>query len=409
MDGTTDEAGEFEAWLATWKDLPKYDDGKVITYTVKETSECYDYVVIYPNNAGYAVHNGTITNRHIPQTTEIEVEKVWDDAYDQDGYRPESITVNLFADGVLYKSVSIQPNEDGFWSYKFTDLPVYNKGKEISYSITEDQVEEYDEPVIVYEDGKYTITNKHTPELTSIYVKKLWDDANNQDGIRPEKIIIHLLADGDPQQTVELYAKKNAGTDEEDTFEDNDWEYTFDNLPKYTLDRGRSRAIEYSVTEEAVYGYETVIIELKGRGYQITNRHTTEVVSLHIEKVWNDNNNQQKKRPESITVNIFANDELFDSIQIIPDEEGNWSYDREGLDKFSEGEEIIYTIEEEEVEEYTTTISGDIENGFTITNTVVPDTGDSTNLSLWVSTLGMSLFGSILAIAIYLKKESEEY
>jgi hypothetical protein len=41
-----------------------------------------------------------------------------------------------------------------------------------------------------------TITNKHTPEKTSVEAEKVWDDANNQDGIRPESVSVQLKADG---------------------------------------------------------------------------------------------------------------------------------------------------------------------------------------------------------------------
>ncbi|MDO5027448.1 MAG: Cna B-type domain-containing protein, partial [Tissierellia bacterium] len=54
--------------------------------------------------------------------------------------------------------------------------------------------------------GKYNITEAENPEisienlyelnLTSVQGEKTWDDANNQDGKRPESITIRLLADG---------------------------------------------------------------------------------------------------------------------------------------------------------------------------------------------------------------------
>ena len=38
-----------------------------------------------------------------------------------------------------------------------------------------------------------TLTNTHTPELTSITGTKTWKDADNQDGKRPESITVNLL------------------------------------------------------------------------------------------------------------------------------------------------------------------------------------------------------------------------
>ena len=34
-----------------------------------------------------------------------------------------------------------------------------------------------------------TVTNKYTPETTSISGEKVWDDKDNQDGKRPEKSV----------------------------------------------------------------------------------------------------------------------------------------------------------------------------------------------------------------------------
>ena len=44
--------------------------------------------------------------------------------------------------------------------------------------------------------GNVVITNSRTPEVTEVAVKKIWDDADNKDGLRPEKITVRLLADG---------------------------------------------------------------------------------------------------------------------------------------------------------------------------------------------------------------------
>nr|AHF27065.1 collagen adhesin [uncultured bacterium Contig1563] len=39
----------------------------------------------------------TVTNSHKTEETDVKVTKVWDDADDQDGYRPDDVTVNLLA------------------------------------------------------------------------------------------------------------------------------------------------------------------------------------------------------------------------------------------------------------------------------------------------------------------------
>ena len=50
----------------------------------------------------------------------------------------------------------------------------------------------------------YTFTNSHTPETIDIEGTKTWNDANDQDGKRPGKITVNLLADGDIYATKEV-------------------------------------------------------------------------------------------------------------------------------------------------------------------------------------------------------------
>lgn len=59
-------------------------------------------------------------------------------------------------------------------------------------------------------------------ELVKVDGKKTWDDADNQDGIRPESIRIQLLADGKPVEGKALTVT-----------EEKDWKWSFGILPKY--------------------------------------------------------------------------------------------------------------------------------------------------------------------------------
>ena len=94
----------------------------------------------------------------------ITVTKVWDDEDDKDSLRPDSIIVNLLADGEA-TDYECELDEAGKWTYTFEDLPKYSEeGKEIVYSVKEEAVEGYEEPVIEGKDGVFTITNTHVPE-----------------------------------------------------------------------------------------------------------------------------------------------------------------------------------------------------------------------------------------------------
>ena len=132
--GKTLTLNEANNWSGSFTELAEYENGKVIEYTVEEVStEGYDTVI-----EGNVAEGYIITNSHTPETTEVSGSKTWDDANDQDGKRPASITINLLANGVQKESKTV--TEEDNWSWSFTNLPKYENGAEITYTITEDAV-----------------------------------------------------------------------------------------------------------------------------------------------------------------------------------------------------------------------------------------------------------------------------
>ncbi|MBR3162811.1 MAG: Cna B-type domain-containing protein, partial [Clostridia bacterium] len=196
-----------------------------------------------------------IKNTHKPEITLVNGEKTWDDADNQDGIRPESITVNLLANGKKIKSVTATAKDN--WKYSFTNLPKFEAGKEIVYTITEEAVEGYDTSI----DG-FNIVNTHKPETTLVNGKKTWNDADNQDGIRPESITVNLLANGKQIKSVTVSAKDN-------------WKYSFTNLPKFEA----GKEIVYTITEDSIEGYVTEV-----NGFDLTNTHKPNVPPKEPEK-----------------------------------------------------------------------------------------------------------------------------
>ena len=343
---TADEAGN---WTYTFKDLPKYANGQEITYTVAE-EEVTDYTTTYDGS--------NITNSYTPGKTSATVTKIWNDAENQDGKRPESITVSLLADGKeTGKTVTLSVENN--WKQTISDLPEKADGKAIEYTWTEETLPEGYELTDNSKNGTVTtLTNTYAPETTSITVTKTWDDADNQDGKCPESIIVNLLANG------ELVASQTVKADEA-----GNWTYTFKDLPKYA----NGKEITYTVTEEAVEGYETSV-----DGFNITNTYTTETTEVKGSKTWNDADNQDGKRPESITVRLLANGEEKDSQTVTADENGNWTYSFEKLPKYEAGKEILYTVTEDAVADYTTEITG-----YDITNSYAPGKTSVTVTKAW--------------------------
>ena len=178
-------------WSFEFKNLYKYevnhegDNSYLINYTVDEESV-----------SGYtkSVSGTTITNTHIPEVIDIAGKKVWVDNNNQDGIRPENVTVELYANG--NKVATTTATEENGWLFIFEDVDKYADGKEIEYTVKEVEVEGYSSKV-----SGTTITNTHTPEVIDITGKKVWEDNDNQDGIRPENITVELYANGNKVAT----------------------------------------------------------------------------------------------------------------------------------------------------------------------------------------------------------------
>lgn len=181
------------------------------------------------------------------EKTSISGQKIWNDNDNQDGKRPSKITVNLLANGVKVASKEVKPDATGNWTYHFDNLDVVDDaGNVIAYTVSEEPVAGYETTV----EGT-NITNNRIPDMTEVVVKKVWDDKENKDGLRPEKISIRLLADGQEVAVKEITATDN-------------WQASFTDLPVYK----DGKKIVYTITEDPVAGYTSKI-----DGFTVTNRH----------------------------------------------------------------------------------------------------------------------------------------
>jgi len=293
-----------------------------------------DYTV-----ASLEVAKASITNTYVPETIEISGTKTWNDDNNRDGVRPESIVINLLADGEKVDSQEVKAGADGNWSWSFENLYKYENGEEIVYTITEDAVEGYTASV-----KGYNVTNTHNPATTEITIEKIWDDEGDKDGIRPDSITVTLYANGDEYDTAEITAEDG-------------WKTTFTGL--YVYENGEE--IVYTVDEAAVEGYTTEI-----KGYTVTNTHNPATTEITVEKIWDDEGDKDGIRPDSITVTLYANGDEYDTAEITA--EDGWKTTFTGLYVYEDGEEIVYTIDEAAVEGYTAEI-----DGYTITNKHIPE------------------------------------
>ena len=313
----------------------------------------------------------------------VSGEKTWDDNNDQDGKRPPKTTVILkkTVDGQTseVKRQDVTPNSEGKWKYEFTNLPLYEDGKPITYSVDEEAVPGYEKST----DG-YNLKNKYTPEKVSIAGKKIWDDKNNQDGKRPDKIkvILNKTVDG-----------KTTKVEEKEVTKENNWSYEFNDLPKYE----NGKKITYSIDEEAVPGYEKSV-----EGYNLKNTHIPEKVSVAGTKTWDDNHNEHGKRPDKIKVilNKTVNGKTTKVAEKEVTAENNWNYAFTDLPKYENGKLIKYRIDEVDVPGYKKSIKGyDLTNKYIPPKPKLPNTGSTTN------TLGgLGILGLLTGLALNRRK-----
>ncbi|MGM9906113.1 Cna B-type domain-containing protein, partial [Lactobacillus sp.] len=192
--------------------------------------------------------------------TSVSVKKDWvgDDKSD----RPESIKVQLYADGYPTGDPVTLTAADG-WKYTWDKLVKAVHGNKIAYTVKEVNVPDGYESSVSNTGNDFTITNKQAKKVT-VSGQKSWKDNDDQDGLRPDSITVHLLADGE-----EINSQKVTAADK--------WQYSFDNLPEYK----DGKKIAYSIKEDAVKGYDSQV-----DGYDVTNTHQPETTAVLGQKTW---------------------------------------------------------------------------------------------------------------------------
>ncbi|MGN1383425.1 MAG: Cna B-type domain-containing protein, partial [Eubacterium sp.] len=134
----------------------------------------------------------------------IQGVKKWDDTSNQDGKRPDSINVSLYANShkIATHAVSTKDadsSDSSSWKFAFAgedfmDASQYadENGKLVFTVADDDNVYPYTETSIGTSDNNYTITNKYDPQHVCIPVWVSWDDNQNQDNVRPDSVTVHV-------------------------------------------------------------------------------------------------------------------------------------------------------------------------------------------------------------------------
>ena len=258
-----------------------------------------------------------------PETINLTGQKTWIDNDNADRIRPDTIAINLFADGAPIARIQVRASHN--WTWTVHNLKKYNdRGQEIRYTITEDTVAGYTAVI----DG-LNVTNIRTPDNSSLRIIKVWDDMNDLDGSRPASVNVTLTANGKPLETFVLS-------------EENSWTASVNDLPASE----NGVPIIYAWQEETIAGYSSEM-NTTGTLTVLTNRHTPELTEASVRKEWADDDNKLGMRPASLTVT------LSNGTSVILNPANNWSATVTGLPKARQGVPIVYTWSEQVPAGYT--------------------------------------------------------
>ena len=325
-------------------------------------------------------------------------------------YHPP-ITVNLMANGEQKDSVVLRygeiQNDESDWRYVFRNFPKYDDdGNEIEYTITysiNDYWTKYKTVVSGNAQEGFIIKSV---QLRDVNVNKAWnmiivritpgrpspasldfhglalnvmDHAalntnDNENAIGnvdegdesmkskreiPDFITVHLYADGQ-----EIASKK--------IYKSDDWEGKFEDVPQYAED---GHIIDYTVKEEPLPGY---IAEYRDDGI-IINRS---IIDVPVEKKWIG------KRKDKIDVTLYRTyqtenwddegnlvretiDEAVETVELNP--ANNWKHTFKDVYEFyisdsGQPSKYKYYVKETEITGYTSTVTGNQDDGYVITN-----------------------------------------
>ena len=324
-DAITVNAGS--NWTKTWEDLPEKKAGKALTYTVEVSdipSEEDQYTV---TTSGDAASGFVFKASHVSTSVEIPVSVTWDDAENQDGARIEAVEAELYANGEATGN-KVTLNAENNWTAKFASVDVKKDGTRIKYEVKGTEADGYDVSVAgdILDEKGLVLTYKHIPAVVNVSARVSWNDANNQDGIRPTDTLVQLYADG------------TALGDKAVIESNKEWTKTWSNLPKYKA----GKEIAYNVIAYAVSGYTVKVTGNVLEGYKAEYTHNVQKMNVTVQNAWNDLDNVVDSRPAQLVVEIYANGKTTGK-RVTLTEANNWKAIVSGFDRNASGKRIQYT------------------------------------------------------------------
>ena len=395
---TLTRAGNWKTYLDP-NAYPVRDAGALIEYELQEVNIPNGYTFSYDGDAekGYIITNAR-------KTVQVTVNKIWLHGANPESQRPKSLVVRLkkyrtYQDGSPSESPAqildtFTLTQENNWTHTFDNLPVLNDG----WVYTADEETRPDhywmDPVQTSTDTQgnktVTITNRYSIQRRDVRVKKVWDDGGETVSHDNDEVTVQIKA-GQVEASQQTYVlKKN-----------DDWSHTFTNLLIYYDEQ--HQPIPYRVKETVPTGYTCSVTGDQEQGFTITNTRGTPTIT--VKKIWNDNDNEGATRPTSVKVYLKrgTDDEHTLTLQApsgtSASNEWTGTFDNTVPVYDEYGELIDYTLTEDPVPGYSTSITGNARDGFTIVNTL------EEHLSITKRWMDGDYANRPKAVKVYLKRE----
>ncbi len=323
-------SGSGNTWFYRFHDVQKYytdaagNKGQEVKYTIRASATNPGELSGYTDD----YHDYTAILSHVPATVSRTVHVEWQDSNDQDGKRPVSMAVQLYADNVPLEGKVVLLSSANNWTYTWDDLDKYaDGGREVVYSARVSST------LVDYtaKSTGMTIEMTYVPSSTSISAFVTWTDEHNADGLRPDYITAQLVADGKPTGDSQVLSATSG------------WTVTWTGYPIYK----NGDRIEYTFQVDVPDGYEATYHGVYDTsGLSAVLRHERLKQSLKGNIVWEDRDNQSGGRMGRVAVVLYADGSVIDEDdKVWISAEDGWEHTFSNLPIYRDhGQEIKYTM-----------------------------------------------------------------
>ena len=348
---------------AVIKPVPVDDGGTVSAPVPAPTAEGYEFGGWYQDadcTGDAVIFPATITHNttyYAKWTATVKVTFQWQKAITNSESAPTApATVQLLGNGAAVSGaneLTVQPNGEGEWIGLAADVKysVMATNVPANYTAVCTQTAENTFLVTYVENEKLSvsITNTHVADTIDMVISKYWDDNNNQH--RP--------------RSIQVQVKKVDGNNKVDVGgpitldESNQWTAHVTDL--YMRENGTT--IQYIIEEVGdVKGYKAtceIVVDAQGNYTVRVTNVLTGKVDISGEKIWEDDNDRDGIRPQSVQLKIYENsispttlvkNVIVDASTADPKDSNKWTWTVEDLPVYDEfGRPITYIVVEDPV------------------------------------------------------------